>query len=74
MYTNIDTDHALDVIEKFLYENTGYISCEVPVAAVMAALAILVKNNYFKLGDTFFHQLTGTAMGAPPACVYANIY
>ncbi len=67
MYTNIDTDHALSVIRKFL-----------PLTphnkAIMAALDIIMKHNFFQFGNTNWLQLTGTAMGTPPAPMYATLY
>jgi hypothetical protein len=38
------------------------------------ALEILMCNSLFKFGDTFWRQVDGTAMGAPPAPAYTTIY
>jgi hypothetical protein len=67
MYTNIDTYHVLSVIRRFL-----------PVTpqnkAIMTALEIIKKHNFFNFGDTSWLQLTGTAMGTPPPPMYATLY
>ena len=69
MYTNIDTDHALFVIAKFLC-----LKASTNTEAIIQALEIIMRNNNFKFGDTFWHQETGTAMGTPPAPDYATLY
>jgi hypothetical protein len=71
MYTNIDTNHALTEICAFL---ATYSHPEVNVPALIHALRIIMTHNLFKFGDTFWVQLTGTAMGAPPAPAYATLY
>ena len=35
---------------------------------------IVLKENYFELGDEIFHQLLGTAIGTKFAPYYANIF
>ena len=77
MYTNIDTDHALCQIGNFIRtESTSNLlktKCIQP-GVLLEALAIIMRNNVFKFGDTYWYQKTGTAMGTPPAPPYATLY
>ena len=72
MYTYIDTTHALEVLGEFF--RTDPICQNIEAEQTIQALEIIMKSNIFKFDDTFWLQLTGTAMGTPPACAYANIY
>jgi hypothetical protein len=72
MYTNIDTDHALEVIADFLRHHR--LAQGLPAEAIIAGLEIIMRWNVFQFGDTYWQQLSGTAMGTPPACVYATLY
>jgi hypothetical protein len=62
MDTNIDTAHALSIL-KPLVTCTTY-----------TALELIMNNNIFRFSDTYWQQLNGTAMGTPPACMWATIY
>ena len=76
MYTNIDTHHAFNVIENFLRIQQPDICKQesISIDALIAGLEIIMTHNVFKFGDTFWVQLTGTAMGTPPAPMYATLY
>jgi hypothetical protein len=73
MYTNIDTEHALSTIAKFL-RSSSPLCADIPVEPTIRALEIIMRNNLFRFGDTYWLQETGTAMGTPPACMYATLY
>jgi hypothetical protein len=72
MYTNVDTDHAMEVIANFLQMSP--LCTGVPHAAIITSLKFLMRNNYFRFGDTFWYQCQGTTMGTPPAPPYATLY
>jgi hypothetical protein len=72
MYTNINTNHALEVLEPFLANSPLCTGC--PANAVITALDILMRQNVFKLGDTYWKQNSGTTMGTPPGANYAELY
>ena len=74
MYTNIDTDHALQQLKVAFDRLKDKLSPDFPADLVLEALSIIMKNNVFQFGDTFWLQLNGTAMGTPPACTWATIY
>ena len=74
MYTNIDTDHALRVFRKFFKEDPLCAEIRTDADMILEALEILMRHNLFKFGDTYWRQIDGTAMGAPPAPAYATIY
>jgi hypothetical protein len=74
MYTNIDTNHALQVFTTFFLEHELCRDIRPTATMILEALEILMRNNLFKFGDTLWGQRDGTAMGAPPAPAYATIY
>ena len=73
MYTNIRTPEALHEIATFILQREHRFA-GIPTNALAEALAIVMRNNVFQFGDTFWHQKTGAAMGTPPACNYATIF
>ncbi len=62
MYTNIDTGKALEKLSPM-----------VPIH-VLDALVLIMKHNVFQFSDTYWHQCHGTAMGTPPACMWATLF
>jgi hypothetical protein len=72
MYTNIDTPAALAAIRHYI-ESNPLLFPSIPLHALLDALELIMTRNVFQFGDTFWHQLTGTAMGAPPAPSYATL-
>ncbi len=61
MYTNIPAGPALHKLK------------DLPVH-VIDALALIMHNNVFQFSDTYWKQLSGTAMGMPPACMWATLF
>ena len=74
MYTNIDTSHALQVFAIFFRTHDLCRPIRGRVDMILEALDLLMRNNLFQFGDTYWSQIDGTAMGAPPAPAYATIY
>ena len=74
MYTCIPTEHALHKISRFLRRHEKHKDETHPYNAIIEGLGIIMRRCTFKFGDTFWRQLSGTAMGTPPAPPYATIY
>jgi hypothetical protein len=73
MYTNIPTDQALTLICNHI-RATAHLIPDVPVEALCSALRIVMRCNIFSFGDTLWCQISGTAMGCPPAPPWANTF
>ena len=73
MYTNIPTGPCLQSIRDFLQENFLQFT-HVDHDALLAALDIVMNNNFFRFGDTYWLQNNGAAMGAPPCPAWATMY
>jgi hypothetical protein len=74
MYTNINSQHALSEIKIFLNESPLIIDLNLNHRAILEAIDIIMNHNVFRFGDTTWLQLGGTAMGTPPAPMYATLY
>jgi hypothetical protein len=63
------------MIRTFLADNPDIVTkTQIDVAAVTNGLRIVMNNNIFKFGDTYWWQISGTAMGTPLAPSYATLY
>jgi len=73
MYTNIDTTIGIQSVRGFLDTNKEKLSPDFPSYLFLEVLEAVMQNNMFSFGDTFWLQLTGTAMGTPVACAYDTV-
>ena len=74
MYSNIDTDHGIEVIRTWLSDYSDQLPADFPTDFIVAALSEVMRNNIFQFGDTFWRQLSGCAMGTSSAVNYAVLY
>jgi len=73
MYTNINTPMAVLEIAHHIHQQHKQFST-IPADVLIEALSISMRNNMLQFRETFWHQLTGTAMGTPPAPTYVNLF
>jgi hypothetical protein len=64
MYTNITLEYGLEALGNLIPPH-------LPSALFLTTLEIVMSNNIFTFGDTFWRQLHGTAMGTPAAPLYS---
>jgi hypothetical protein len=74
MYTNIDKQHAGEVFRAWFTSYPEEIPSTFPTEFFLSCLEIVMSNNVFSFGDTFWQQKSGTAMGTSCACLYATLY
>ena len=72
MYTNINTSHALTTLHKWLTLHHDDLPHDYPTQMVLEATKLVMTNNVFQFDDTYWLQLTGTAMGSNLAVAYAQ--
>jgi hypothetical protein len=73
MYTNIDTQILIDYTSDFLHRNKDNLPTDFTTMLFLKILEKVMLNNIFSFGNTFWLQLTGTAMETLTACAYATI-
>jgi hypothetical protein len=73
MYTNINTLTGVTSIKHFLSDNRENLPVDFPTKLFLHILYIVMDNNVFCFGNTYWLQLSGAAMGMPAACAYATI-
>ena len=74
MYTNINTTHALSTLKAWLELHQSELPTHFPTDMILESTALVMHNNIFQFDDTYWLQLTGTAMGSSLAVTYATIY
>jgi hypothetical protein len=73
MYTNIDTDTSIAAIQDFLHTNKNNPPTDFLTDIFLQIFELIMRNNIFSFDDTFWLQLSGTAMGTPVACNYTTV-
>jgi len=73
MYTNIDTITGVNAVKNFIQVNRENIPHDFPCNLFLQVLVIVMQNNIFSFSNTYWLQISGTAMGTPVACAYATV-
>jgi hypothetical protein len=74
-YTNIDTDHGVEVLTTWLCNYGADLPCATPIDFLIKALSKIMHNNILQFGNIAWHQTPqGCAMGKSAAVNYAYLY
>ena len=73
MYSNIDTDHGIAVVKEFFEKYKEQLPSNTPTDFLIESLTIIMKENIFQFGDTYWIQEKGCTMGTSAAVNYAYI-
>ena len=74
MYTNIDSNHRIENVNKWLIEFEDELPAGFTTQQVIEALALILNNTTFEIGNSYFKQINSTSMGTPVACIYTTLY
>jgi hypothetical protein len=74
MYSNIDTDHGINVLTRWLRDYCNDLPKCMLLDFVIEALTKIMRSNIFQFGDTYWKQTRGCAMGTSTAVNYAYLY
>jgi hypothetical protein len=74
MYSNMDTDHGIDVLTRWLHDHRDNLPKFMPVDFVIEALAKIMRSSIFHFGNTYWKQTRGCAMGTSAPVNYAYLY
>jgi len=74
MYMNIQCEEGCAAFLGWFNDYADELPKNFPVALFMAVLKIVMTNNVFQFDNTYWLQLSGTAMGTSCACLYATIF
>ena len=73
MFPNIATPAAKSIIFPYLREKEKHFG-HYDAETLITALTVVMDKNIVRFGDLYFKQRSGTAMGKPPAPMWANIF
>ena len=71
LYPHIPHDDGLKFLKKFL---DGRRDKSVSTESLIELAKLILKENYFELGDQIYQQILGTAIGTIFAPTYANLF
>ena len=75
LFTQVPVEEALKVVEERLTKDQSLGDrTSIPVPQLVELTSLCLRSNYFQLGEEFYEQMDGAAMGSPLSPVIANLY
>ena len=71
MCANMPTEHALEAIGLWMEKHSAELPQDCPVKSILKGLEIVMTENVFSYGNSYYKQKNGTAMGTSCACAHA---
>ena len=75
LFTKVPIDETMDVVKHKLQNDTSLEDrTPIPIEKLCELIKLCLTTSYFQLGEKFYEQREGTAMGSPLSPVIANLY
>ena len=71
LYPHIPHEAGIEIMKEFLIQREVK---DISTKSLCDLAAIILKNNFFEIGEEFYHQLLRTATGTKFAPTYANSF